>query len=77
MDHIYDYRRSASRTVFLVTERTARLVKLQFDNNKQYKLTLPKALIDAKGWKKGSEIKVELDSQGNLVLKLTEDEEKN
>jgi antitoxin component of MazEF toxin-antitoxin module len=48
------------------------LVKLQFDSNKQYKLTLPKALIDAKGWKKGSEIKVELDQQGNIVLKLVE-----
>jgi bifunctional DNA-binding transcriptional regulator/antitoxin component of YhaV-PrlF toxin-antitoxin module len=48
------------------------LVKLQFDNNKQYKLTLPKALIDAKGWKKGSKIKIELDKQGNIVLKLIE-----
>ncbi|MBW2996707.1 AbrB/MazE/SpoVT family DNA-binding domain-containing protein [Candidatus Woesearchaeota archaeon] len=46
------------------------MVKLQFDNNKQYKITLPKALIDAKGWSKGSEIKVELDQQGNLLLKL-------
>jgi hypothetical protein len=46
------------------------LVKLQYDNNKQYKLTLPKALIDAKGWKKGAEIKIELDQQGNIVLKV-------
>ena len=46
------------------------LVKLQFDNNKQYKITLPKALIDAKGWKKGSEVKIELDSEGNIVLKV-------
>ncbi|MFH1064206.1 MAG: AbrB/MazE/SpoVT family DNA-binding domain-containing protein [Candidatus Woesearchaeota archaeon] len=45
------------------------MVKLQFDNNKQYKITLPKALIDAKGWSKGSEIKIELDGQGNIVLK--------
>jgi bifunctional DNA-binding transcriptional regulator/antitoxin component of YhaV-PrlF toxin-antitoxin module len=48
------------------------LVKLQFDNNKQYKITLPKALIDAKGWKKGAEIKIELDSQGSIILKLVE-----
>lgn len=53
------------------------MVKLQFDNNKQYKLTLPKALIDAKGWRKGSEIKVELDQQGNIVLKLIENENEN
>lgn len=46
-----------------------RMVKLQHDNNKQYKVTLPKALIDAKGWKKGDEIKIELDAQGSLVLK--------
>ena len=46
------------------------MVKLQFDNNKQYKLTLPKALVDAKGWKKGSEVKIELDGQGNIVLKV-------
>ena len=49
------------------------MVKLQFDNNKQYKLTLPKALIDAKGWTKGTEIKVVLDKEGNIVLKV-EDE---
>ena len=45
------------------------MVKLQFDNNKQYKLTLPKALMEAKGWEKGTEIKVVLDSEGNIVLK--------
>ena len=48
------------------------MVKLQFENNKQYKITLPKALVDAKGWSKGSEIKIELDSQGNIVLKVIE-----
>jgi bifunctional DNA-binding transcriptional regulator/antitoxin component of YhaV-PrlF toxin-antitoxin module len=48
------------------------LVKLQFDNNKQYKITLPKALIDAIGWKKGSLLKIELDSLGNIVLKRKE-----
>lgn len=46
------------------------MVKLQYDNNKQYKLTLPKAIIDAKGWKKGADIKIEFDSQGNIVLKV-------
>lgn len=51
------------------------MVKLQFDNNKQYKLTLPKALVDAKGWKKGSEIKIELDPQGNILLKRKNEKE--
>ena len=50
-------------------------MKLQFDNNKQYKITLPKALIDAKGWKKGSKIKIELDQQGNILLKLNNENE--
>lgn len=45
------------------------MVKLQFDLNKQYKITLPKALIDAISWGKGDELKVILDGNGNLVLK--------
>ena len=44
-------------------------MKLQFDNNKQYKITLPKAIIDAKGWEKGDEIKIRFDKEGNLILK--------
>ena len=49
-------------------------MKLQFDNNKQYKITLPKALVEAKGWRKGSRIKVELDKQGNILLRMVDDE---
>lgn len=45
------------------------MVILQHDRNQQYKLTLPKALIEAKGWKKGDCIRIELDKEGNLVLK--------
>jgi len=45
------------------------MVKLQHDNNQQYKLTLPKALVEAKGWKKGDKIRIELDAHGNMVLK--------
>lgn len=44
------------------------MVKLQYDSNKQYKLTLPKALIEAKGWKKGDFIDIKLNEQGNLVI---------
>ena len=44
------------------------MVKLQYDQNKQYKLTLPKALIEAKGWKKGDAIRVSLDEKGNIIL---------
>lgn len=48
------------------------MVKLQFDRNQQYKITLPKALIEAKGWKKGDRIRIGLDGDGNLVLKHEE-----
>ena len=45
------------------------MVRLQFDSNNQYKITLPKALIDAKGWQKGDEIKIILDEKSNIILK--------
>jgi len=44
------------------------MVKLQYDNNKQFKITLPKSIVEAKGWKKGDIIKIKLDEQGNIVL---------
>ena len=44
------------------------MVKLQFDNNKQFKVTLPKQVLLALNWKKGDEIKIEL-VEGNLILK--------
>lgn len=44
------------------------MVKLQFDE-RQYKLTIPKALVEAKGWTKGTELRLEVDAQGNLILK--------
>ena len=43
------------------------MVKLQFDK-KQYKITLPKAIIEAKGWEKGNQLKVVLNQKGELVL---------
>ncbi len=46
------------------------MVKLQFDNNKQYKITLPKALIEALRWKKGDEVDISLNNKGEIVLKV-------
>ena len=40
-------------------------------SNNQFLLTLPKQIMMAKGWKKGDDIKVEIDQKGNLVLKKT------
>lgn len=44
------------------------MVKLQYDNNKQFKVTLPKQLLLALRWGKGDDIAVEL-SDGNLLLR--------
>ena len=46
------------------------MVKLQYDLNKQYKITLPKALIEAKGWKKGDLIIIGLDDKGSITLNI-------
>lgn len=45
------------------------MVKLQFDNNKQFKITLPKSILLAMGWEKGDDVKIQLDGAGNIVLK--------
>jgi len=44
------------------------MVKLQFDNNQQFKITLPKPICTAKGWKKGDIIDISLDDKGNIIL---------
>ena len=43
------------------------MVKLQFDS-KQYKVTLPKAIIEAKGWSKGNNLRIILNERGEIVL---------
>ena len=45
------------------------MVKLQFESNKQYKITLPKSLIEAIGWKKGDRLVITLKEDGLLVMK--------
>ena len=45
------------------------MVKLQFDANEQFKITLPKSIVMAKKWKKGDTIEIELDARGDLVLR--------
>jgi len=48
------------------------MVKLQFDSNKQFKVTLPKQILVAKGWQKGDDIVIILDNEGNLILRKQE-----
>ncbi len=44
-------------------------MKLQKMNDKQFFVTLPNSIVRAKGWSKGDNIIVEIDSRGNLVLR--------
>ncbi len=48
------------------------MVKLQYDQNGQFKITLPKQIAVAKGWKKGDTLRVKLNDKGNLVLEKDE-----
>lgn len=43
-------------------------------NGKQFFITLPNAIIRAKGWQKGDIIKAVIDKQGDIVLKKLEKE---
>lgn len=45
------------------------MVKLQYDSNNQFKITVPKQLCLAKGWKKGDRLRFELDEKGDIVIK--------
>ena len=44
-------------------------MKLQKMNNKQFFITLPNAIIMAKNWEKGDDIRVLLDQKGDIILK--------
>lgn len=43
-------------------------MKLQ-QSNKQFFITLPKQIVEAKNWKKGDKILIELDKHGDIILK--------
>lgn len=45
------------------------MVRLQYDANKQFKITLPKQLVLAKRWKKGDKLLFEIDGNGDIVIK--------
>jgi len=39
------------------------------ETNNQFLIYLPKAIVRAKKWGKGTELDLEFDSKGNLILK--------
>ena len=46
-----------------------KMVKLQCDRNRQFKITLPRQIALAKKWKKGDDLAFEIDSEGNLIIR--------
>ncbi len=50
----------------------ANTARLQYPNKKQFIVTLPQALVRAKGWKKGEIIEFVIDECGNIVLRRLE-----
>lgn len=44
-------------------------MKLQQMNGKQFFVTLPNAIVRAKQWQKGESLKVEINKEGNLVIR--------
>jgi hypothetical protein len=44
-------------------------MKLQQLKNGQFVISLPKQIVLAKRWEKGKNLKVEINSKGNIVLK--------
>ena len=46
------------------------VLKMKLQNNKgQFRLTLPKDLIKAKGWGQGTEVVIVMDAEGDLIIK--------
>lgn len=44
-------------------------MKIQQLKNGQHFITLPSQIVRAKQWKKGDDLKVEINKEGDLVLK--------
>ena len=44
-------------------------MKIQQLQNGAYIITLPRQIVLAKGWKKGDEVKTEINKEGNIVIK--------
>lgn len=56
----------------LTRHYTIHMVKIQYDQNKQYKITLPKPIVLAKRWAKGDDLDIEINDKGDIVLKRRE-----
>jgi len=42
---------------------------LQYPNDKQYIITVPKSLVLAKGWKKGNKLEFIINNKGEIVVR--------
>ncbi|MBW2997198.1 hypothetical protein KY349_02550 [Candidatus Woesearchaeota archaeon] len=50
-------------------------MKLQ-NNNGQFRLTIPKDLVSAKGWDQGTDLVIAIDTEGNLIIQEIERKKK-
>jgi len=44
------------------------MTKLQQTNNGQYVITIPKQIVNAMGWNKGTELNLKIDDKGRILL---------
>ncbi len=49
--------------------------RLQFPNQKQYIITIPKSLVHAKSWKKGEILEFILDQSANILIRKLDNPE--
>ena len=42
---------------------------LQFPNKQQFIITIPKGLVEAKGWKKGNRLEFVINDKGEMIIK--------
>ena len=59
----------------LLTETAVSLVKI-VDNNGQYKITIPKDVIESKGWNSKTKLRFVEDIDGNIILRPLKDGKK-
>lgn len=47
---------------------------LQFPNEKQFMITVPKGLVLAKGWKRGDKLEFVLNNKGEIIMRRIKNE---
>lgn len=56
------------------TNKMANKTILQFPNEKQFMITVPKGLVLAKGWKRGDKLEFVLNNKGEIIMRRIKNE---